>query len=80
MVMLNGRCVRSPALVDQNDERLVVAWVGISGGKPTGYTSQLNVNYSTDGVTWNDDTKYTFPHDNTRLAPALAYDSTTNTT
>jgi len=80
MVMTSERCVGSPSLVNQNDKRLVAAWSGLRPGSNAQLTSRLNVMYSTDGVTWNDDTKYTFPHDNTRLPPALAYDAATNTT
>ena len=80
MVITSESCVGSPALVNQNDKRLVVAWSGLLPGPNPIFVSQLNVMFSTDGVTWNSNTKYTFPDENTRRPPALAYDPETNKT
>jgi hypothetical protein len=80
MVITSERCVGSPALVNQNDKRLVVAWSGQLRGENFNFASLLNVMFSTDGVTWDSNTKYTFLDETTRRPPGLAYDPETNTT
>lgn len=64
----NGR----PVLVNQDDQRLVVAWNSV------GTPSRMNVMFSTDGFTWNP--KFTISTEGTVGSPGLAYDSLTKTT
>ena len=63
-----------PVLVNQDNWQLVMAWNSVSR------TSRMNVMTSTDGFTWDPNSKITIPTEATSGSPGLAYDPSTRTT
>ncbi|KAF8858472.1 hypothetical protein BDZ45DRAFT_673919 [Acephala macrosclerotiorum] len=57
----------TPALANQNDNRLAVAFLGTDG--------QINVNSSPNGLLWDSNTRLLVPGQHSNLSPGLAFNS-----